>query len=207
MDSQTDVHDFAEEAFELVRSKLINLTFFDYQRTPLFNHAKDVAKLLIDEFGCNDKVIIVSDMTGDLKNVECVDHPPCRDLKNWILYNELNIRFGKITAEACFTVMTISQSEHNCDNCDCIFHKKYCRIETHDSYCNNSNCILERMMRKVPGMNLAAKVALLAWFLLMARKLSDKMTRPVGMPWGHVKDCMGKVIIIKMISCIMQKNI
>ena len=68
MDSETDIHDFAEEAFELVRSKLINLTFSDYQRTPLFNHAKDVAKLLIDEFGCNDKVIIVSDMTGDLKN-------------------------------------------------------------------------------------------------------------------------------------------
>ena len=36
MDSETDIHDFAEEAFELVRSKLINLTFSDYQRTPLF---------------------------------------------------------------------------------------------------------------------------------------------------------------------------
>ena len=59
MDSQTDVHDIAEEAFQLIRSKLINTTFSDYQRTPLFNHAKDVAKPLIDEFGCNDKVIIV----------------------------------------------------------------------------------------------------------------------------------------------------
>ena len=30
MDSETDIHDFAEEAFELVRSKLINITFSDY---------------------------------------------------------------------------------------------------------------------------------------------------------------------------------
>ena len=51
-------------------------------------------------------------------------------------------------------------------------------------------------MRKVPGMTPAAKVALLAWFLLMARKLIDKMTRPVGMSWGHVKDYIGKVAII-----------
>ena len=48
-------------------------------------------------------------------------------------------------------------------------------------------------MRKVPGMNLAAKVALLAWFLLIARKLTDKITRPVVMSWGHVKDYIGKV--------------
>ena len=75
--------------------------------------------------------------------------------------------------------MTISQSEHNADNCDCISHKKYCSIETHDSNCNDRNCILERKMRKVSGMNLAAKVALLAWFLLMATKLTDKITRPV----------------------------
>ena len=198
MDSETEVHDFAEETFELVGSKLINVTFSNYQRT-----AKNVAELLIDKFGCNDKVIIVSAMTEDLKNVECVDHPPCRDLNNWILYNELNVRFGKITAEACFTVMTISQSEHNADNCDCISHKKYCSIETHDSNCNDSNCILERMMRKVSGMNLAAKVALLAWFLLMATKLTDKITRPVhcsgnvvGTCEGTVKYYIGKVMII-----------
>ena len=53
-------------------------------------------------------------------------------------------------------------------------------------------------MRKVPGMNLAAKVAvlLLAWFLLIERKLTDKITRPVVMLWGHVKDYIGKVAII-----------
>ena len=51
-------------------------------------------------------------------------------------------------------------------------------------------------MSKVPGMTPAAKVALLAWFLLMARKLTDKMTRPVGMTWGHVKDYIGRVAII-----------
>ena len=100
MDSQTDVHDIAEEAFNLVRSKLINLTFSDYLRTPLFNHARDIGKLLIDKFGCKDKVIIVSAMTGDLKRVECQDHPPCLNLNDWILYNELNIRFGKISTEA-----------------------------------------------------------------------------------------------------------
>ena len=135
----------------------------------------------------------MSAMTGDLKKVECVDHPPCRDLNNWILYNELNVRFGKITAEACFTVMTISQSEHNADNCDCISHKKYCSIETHDSYCNYRNCILERMMRKVSGMNLAAKVALLAWFLLMATKLTDKITKPVHCSGNVVETCEGTV--------------
>ena len=100
MDSWTDVHYFAEEVFELVSSKLINLTFSDYQRTPLFNHARDIGKLLIDEFGCKDKVIIVSAMTGDLKRVECQDHPPCLNLNDWILYNDLNIRFGKISTEA-----------------------------------------------------------------------------------------------------------
>ena len=124
-----------------------------------------------------------------------VNHP-CLNLNNWILYNELDIKFGKITAEACVSLMTISQSEHNNDKCDCISHKKYCSKESHNSNCSDSNCILERMERKVLGMNPVAKVALLAWFLLMARKLTGKMTRPVGMSWEDVKDYLGRVAII-----------
>ena len=118
------------------------------------------------------------------------------NLNNWILYNELDIKFGKITAEACVSLMTISQSEHNADSCDCISHKKYYSEESHNSNC--SNCILERMVRKVPGMNPAAKVALralLAWFLLMTRKLTGKMTRPLGMSWEDMKDCSNSSLV------------
>ena len=37
---------------------------------------------------------------------------------------------------------------------------------------------------------------MLAWFLLMARKLTGKMTRPVGMSWEDVRDYLGRVSII-----------
>ena len=120
------------------------------------------------------------------------------NLNNWILYNELDIKFGKMTAdsaEACVSLMTISQSEHNADSCDCISHKKYYSEESHNSNCSDSNCILERMVRKVPGMNPAAKVALLAWFLLMTRKLTGKMTRPLGLSWEDMKDCSNSSLV------------
>ena len=74
MDSHTDVRDIAKEALNLVRSKITNNKFSDYQRTPLINHTRDISKLLIDEFGCEDKAIIVTAMTGDFKSLDCVDH-------------------------------------------------------------------------------------------------------------------------------------
>jgi len=195
MNPTADISILANEALDLVRPKLIGARFNDYQNTPLFYHAKDVAKLLIDEFGCNDAAAIVAAVMADVNYQPCMDHITCKDLNNWRLHNELNFRFGKNAADAWCQLITLTASEHNSEICDCLMHKNYCSKETHEEQCNDDNCVLERMVRKVSLMTVSAKIALLAWFIFMARKVTGQR-RPVDMFWPDVKQYLGKIAII-----------
>ena len=76
--------------------------------------------------------------------------------------------------------MSITASEHTSDNED-----------------NFDNCILERMVRKVSLMTVLAKTALLAWFIVMARKVTGQ-NRPMEMDWLGVKQYLAKIAIIAM---------
>ena len=66
MTSETEVRAVASEVLSLVRPRLAGARFSDYRNTWLFNHAKDVTSLLIDEFGCNDPAAIVAAVMGDV---------------------------------------------------------------------------------------------------------------------------------------------
>ena len=66
MTSETDVGAVAREVLSLVRTRLAGARFSDYRNTWLFNHAKDIASLSIDEFGCNDPAVVVAAMMGDV---------------------------------------------------------------------------------------------------------------------------------------------
>ena len=182
MNTAKDMSVVANEALSLLRPKLMY-------------YANDVANLLIDEFECDDTAAVVAAVMGDVNYQQCVDHAPCRDLNNWLLYNELEVRFGKIAANAWYDLMMFGLSEHNTEVCDCAMHKNDCNQETHEEQCSDDNCVLERMVRRVPLMSVLARTALLAWFIVMARKLTGRH-RPVEMYWSDVRQYLGKISII-----------
>ena len=62
MTSETDVGAVAREVLSLVRPRLADARFSDYWNTWLFYQTKDVASLLIDEFGCNDPAVVAAVM-------------------------------------------------------------------------------------------------------------------------------------------------
>ena len=51
------------------------------------------------------------------------------------------------------------------------------------------------MVKRAPGMSVPARAALMAWFLLMARKLT-RGHRPVEMTWSDVRQWLSKVAIV-----------
>ena len=55
--------------------------------TWLFNHAKDIASLFIDEFGCNDPAVVVAAVMGDV-NYKSAHQPAWYRLVSWLLYRE-----------------------------------------------------------------------------------------------------------------------
>ena len=115
-----------------------------------------------------------------------MSHIPCRELNTWPLYYELDVRFSQIAAHSWLALMTFGLSEHNIEGCDCATQKKYLSLEIHEEHSSDNNCVLERMVRKAPGRSVPSRAALMAWFLLMARKLT-RGHRPVEMTWSDVR--------------------
>ena len=76
MTSETDVRAVAREVWSLVRPRLVGARFSYYWNNTwlfiVFNHAKDVASLLIDEFGCDDPAAFVSAVMGDVNYQQCM---------------------------------------------------------------------------------------------------------------------------------------
>ncbi len=66
MTSETDMGAVAYEVLSLVWPRLAGARFSNYWNNWLFNHAKDIASLFIDEFGCNNPAVVVSAVMGDV---------------------------------------------------------------------------------------------------------------------------------------------
>ena len=94
MTSETDVRAVASEVLSLVRPRLAGARFSDYRNTWLLNHAKYVASLLIDEFGCNDPAVVVAAVMGDV-NFKSAQKLAwyTYSLVSWLLYNLYRYRY------------------------------------------------------------------------------------------------------------------
>ena len=61
---------------------------------------------------------IVAAVMRDVNYQQCMSHIPCRDLNTWLLYHQLDVRFGNIASHIWLGLMTFGLSEHKTGGCD-----------------------------------------------------------------------------------------
>ena len=92
MTSETEVRAVASEVLSLDWPRLAGARFSDYRNNWLLNQAKDVASLLIYEFGCKDPAAVVAAVMGDV-NYKSAHQPAWCKVVSWLLYNLYRYRY------------------------------------------------------------------------------------------------------------------
>ena len=164
MSENANLNAIVSSSIELLESEIgTRKVYPDRHSTSLSTISRDVADELLAE-GCEDKAALVAASLGDLPySVSVWKHKGVP-------------AYGKLAGEAYHQLSTLRSHGHINDcvkkTCDC--NDSMGCDHGHVKGCAEHECVLHRMVSKAPYMNGSARAALMAWFSVMAARVTHQ---------------------------------